>query len=293
MEYRTKINDDLDLTKIEESGQCFRWKKLDEEYYGIVSGDSYLEIRHLEGNEFLIHQNGAISDKGLFRKFWRHYFDLGTSYRRIRLDRIPEEDQYLRAAAKAGRGIRILRQDPWEMVITFLLSQRKNIPAIKKSVATLCRLAGDVIAEDSLGEAVFAFPLPEQILAMSDQEFKACGFGYREKYIRSVSEIFAGKHVFCQRPKGMRHAKDRLFLEELTDEKLYEKLLSLYGVGKKVAECIMLFGFHRTDRFPKDVWINRVLENHYPDGFPYEIYRPYNGLMQQYLFYYQIHHKTE
>ena len=110
---------------------------------------------------------------------------------------------------------------------------------------------------------------------MSGEQMDACRLGYRAKYVRRLGEIFALGELTVEG------------LSALTDKELLETLLGLYGVGVKVASCTALFGFHRLDLFPRDVWINRVLEERYPQGFPYEEYAPYNGIMQQYLFYFR------
>lgn len=279
-----RISDDFDLKKIAESGQCFRFNEVTE---GCGTGSADIAQGGYEGAVFSV----AASDRHLlirvlgddrydlnctqqeFDSFWSGYFDLDVDYSDIRGRISPEEDPYLFAASEFGKGIRILRQDPWEMLVSFIISQRKNIPAIKASIEKLCALAGDVIFEDDICGAVHSFPTPDRLAALSMEELSGCSLGYRDKYVhRAALDVASG-------------AVDLDSYRNLDDASLMNELLKLYGVGVKVANCEILFGYHRLDAFPRDVWINRVLEEHYQAGFPFETYAPYNGVMQQYLFF--------
>ena len=160
------------------------------------------------------------------------------------------------------------------MLISFIISQRKNIPAIKASIEKLCAMAGNVIKEDVDGNPIYSFPTPEKLAELSLDQLSSCSLGYRDKYVQKAAIDVASGVV------------DLKAFESLDDEALMEELLKLFGVGVKVANCEILFGYHRLDAFPKDVWINRVLENHYLNGFMFDKYAPYNGIMQQYLFFY-------
>ncbi len=263
-----RIEDDFDLAKIADSGQCFRFNKCGDGY-GVVAGDKYLFVKKVGDMEY-----DFSCDEKEFKDFWENYFDLKTSYSGIRQRIDKEEDEYLFRASEFGKGIRILCQDPWEMLISFIISQRKNIPAIKASIEKLCVLAGEKIAVDAEGKDVYSFPTPAQLSKVSMEQLSACSLGYRDKYVhRAALDVVSG---VC----------DLESYKKLTDEELMEKLLELFGVGVKVANCEILFGYHRLDAFPKDVWINRVLEQRYPKGFLFDKYEPYNGVMQQYLFFY-------
>ncbi|MDO5336759.1 MAG: DNA glycosylase [Eubacteriales bacterium] len=261
-----KTQDDFNLKMIADSGQCFRWKQVGKNTYKIPAFGRVLCISGQEGNYELD------CTEQEYETCWKRYFDMENDYASIR-GRIPETDAYLYHASQYGLGIRILQQEPWETLATFLLSQRKNIPAIKQAVEMLCIQAGTRI--ENQDEEIYAFPTPEQIAGMSGEQMDACRLGYRAKYVRRLGEIFALGELTVEG------------LSALTDKELLETLLGLYGVGVKVASCTALFGFHRLDLFPRDVWINRVLEERYPQGFPYEEYAPYNGIMQQYLFYFR------
>ena len=265
---KLKIHDDFDLKKIAESGQCFRFNECGEGF-GIVAKDKFLYIKKTGEGEY-----EADCDKAEFEGFWSTYFDLDTDYRKIRslIDR--DDDEYLYNASEFGKGIRILRQDPWEMLISFIISQRKNIPAIKASIEKICALAGEKIATDPDGRDIYSFPEPKQLATLSVSDLGSCSLGYRDKYVYQAAQDVVSGAVKLES------------WETVSDEALMQALLGLYGVGVKVANCEILFGYHRLDAFPKDVWINRVLEQHYKEGFPFERYAPYNGVMQQYLFFY-------
>ena len=261
------LTDDFDAVKIAASGQCFRWYPLSDGRCRIFARDRTVVLKQTAPDTLEL---DCTSEE--FQSFWYDYFDFSTDYAAIRASIAPN-DHYLSQSATCGQGIRILRQDPFEMLITFLLSQRKSIPAIQKSVEALSRAAGTPIGEAD-GQTLYAFPTPAQLAALDDDTLAACGLGYRLPYIRQAAQVAA------QNP-GLFDE-----LAALDDAELREKLLSLHGVGPKIAQCVMLFGFHRMDSFPLDVWMNRVMDTHYPNGFPFDRYAPFNGVIQQYLFYF-------
>lgn len=262
-----QISDDFDLARIAESGQCFRWQKDDSGTYRIIHKEHILRIRSLEKNSFAL----SCSEDD-YRNIWHGYFDLGTDYRSIRERISKEDDPFLAEACEYGKGIRILRQDPWEMLISFIISQNKNIPAIKRSVELLCEVAGSR-REDAEG-SYYLFPTPEEILALSDEALSACRLGYRCRYVKAAAlDVAEGKLNLD-------------LLKSETEEVTIKALTAVFGVGVKVANCVSLFGLHHVDAFPIDVWIRRILENEYPAGYPKEKYSPYNGIYQQYMFYY-------
>lgn len=250
------VFDDFDIKKIADSGQAFR---ITEEITG--------KWRFIAENKVLRLDEACPE---IPEGFWSSYFDLETDYSVFR-KAIPGEDKFLTAAAEYGRGIRILRQDPWEMIITFIISQRKNIPAIKKSVEAVCSLCGDPIEGEP---GLFAFPTPRQLASLSEEDLKACSLGYRVPYILKTSRMVA------------EGAIDLESLRTAGDEELLCRLMELPGIGPKVANCVSLFGYHRIDAFPIDVWIARVIEEQYGGDFPFELYKGFGGVIQQYMFYY-------
>ena len=261
--------DHFSLSAIADSGQCFRWQRRGEGFRIIAGKNVVQAMQNLSGDELTLN-----CTQEEYTRIWKPYFDLDTDYGAV-IAAIPPEDAYLRAAAEYGQGIRILRQDPWETLITFILSQRKNIPAIRQCVEKLCAACGNVICEETEGP-LYAFPTPEAILTLGEERLRALGLGYRAPYVLRTAEAFcAGSSVQA--------------LEALSDEQLQSALCGFYGVGRKIALCTMLFGFHRMNAFPVDVWMQKVQKSRYPGGFQLERYAPWGGVMQQYMFAYERH----
>lgn len=259
------IKDDFDLYKIIHSGQCFRAVELDDGAFRFITGSHVLYIRHEKG----IHYEISCSHYQ-WNHIWKPYFDLSCNYASIR-DSIPAEESYLSQAAEYSRGIRILRQDPWETMITFIISQRKSIPAIASSVEKLCRRAGEKMETER--DILYTFPAPKAIARLSEQELQSCSLGYRTPYISQTAAII----------KRTPHLlKD---LASCDDETLLESLMALPGIGIKVASCIALFSYHRTGLAPVDVWIQRVIDRYYGGKNPFPRYGSQAGILQQYLFY--------
>ncbi len=260
----------FDIVKIADSGQCFRMTENKDGTYGLIYKGKYLEIKYHEDKSAYELE----CDEDEYEKVWKDYFDMSFDYfdyEKIE-SAVDPQDTFLVNAVKYGKGIRILRQDPWEMLVSFIISQRKSIPAIRTSIEKLCALCGDEI--QTKRGIRYAFPSAEKVAGLSDDELALCSIGYRSKYIASAAEAAASGKIDL----------DKLFY--LTDDELKEELLKLYGVGVKVASCIMLFAYHRLDAFPEDVWIKRAVANEYPGGFPAEMYSGYAGIMQQYIFFY-------
>lgn len=254
------IKDDFDLDKIAESGQCFRWQKFNQGHYFIIHLNNCLEIKYLNNDTYEL----SCSQEE-YNNIWKDYFDLNENYKAIR-ESIPKEDTFLTEAANMEKGVRILKQDPWEMIVSFIISQKNNIPSIKKSIEKIC------VSFGNKNGTYYTMPTPEKLSKASLEELKQCGVGYRDKYLLSVAKSI--------------QELDIRSLKLLDDEHLLIELKKLYGVGDKVANCVMLFGFHRINAFPIDVWVKRILENEYKDGYPMEKYSPYNGIYQQYMFAY-------
>jgi N-glycosylase/DNA lyase len=263
-----EIADDLDLARIADSGQCFRWEPAPSGGFRVLHGAKCLYVRELEANIFELS-----CDEAEFNDVWKGYLDLGEDYAAIRSRIDPQADPFLWRAMEDEKGIRILRQDPWEMLVTFIISQNKNIPAIRRSVNLLCEACGEKMT-DARGEAYHAFPTSEAVAALSEEQLKACSLGYRGRYVHEAA---------------MAVVSGGLDLEDLRgagEDEAIAMLMELPGVGVKVANCVSLFGLHHVNAFPKDVWVKRILEKEYPHGYPFEEYAPYNGIYQQYMFAY-------
>lgn len=258
------IRDDFDLSKIAASGQCFRAVPAGEGWR-FVTGRRVLHIRRKSLRRYEVD-----CTRYVWKHYWMPYFDLERDYQAIR-SALPPEDAYLCAAAQYGVGIRILRQDPWEMLITFIISQRKNIPAIRHCVETLCLRYGEPLSAGN--EVIHAFPTPAALLTAGEEGLNRCSLGYRTGYLLDAAR---------------RVSDGRLSLTELdkmSDEELLQALCEVRGVGKKVADCVALFGYGRVNCAPVDVWIQRVIRQQYGGVNPFPRYGN-AGILQQYLFHY-------
>ncbi|MBO6134000.1 MAG: DNA-3-methyladenine glycosylase 2 family protein [Lachnospiraceae bacterium] len=255
--------ENFDLDSIAESGQCFRMNRDKDGTYKIVAYGKVLSARDLGEGEFSFD-----CEEGEFNEVWKDYFDLEENYKKY-IDSIPDTDEFLMKAAEVGGGIRILRQEPFETLISFIISQRKSIPAIKKSVESLCSLCGE-----PLEGGFYAFPRAEDLIGLSIDELNSCSLGYRSQYVHSAAQMVGGGEIDLER------------IGEMNDEDLLMELKSIKGVGTKVANCVMLFAYHRIGSFPIDVWIKRVIDEIYEGEFPLERYEGFAGVIQQYMFYY-------
>lgn len=260
--------DNFNLSQICESGQCFRMKQKNDNRYSIIAGSRYLEAEQQE-NECMFY-----CDEEEFDHFWKGYFDLEGDYAAC-ISQINPNDFYLTNAAAFGSGIRILRQDLWEMIVSFLISQQNNIVRIRRCIRNICESYGEKLL-NSQGEIYYGFPKPEVLAKLDEDDLKECNLGYRSKYVvRTARSIVSGE-------------VDLKEVQEMPYRKAKEELLKLFGVGEKVADCICLFSLHHLEAFPVDTHIHQVLQNHYKRGFPNRRYKGYQGVMQQYIFYYEL-----
>lgn len=252
----------FDIQKIADSGQCFRICKTENNRWQVIASNKFTYVDENETGGYII--SCPDEDNG----FWTEYFDLNCDYQKFE-DSVAADDNFLSAAIEYGKGIRILKQDPWEMLITFIISQRRSIPSIKTCVNRICSRWGRM-----LGPGIYSFPEPEALSEASLEELCECGLGYRAEYVYLAAKAAA------------EHRLDMETLKAYNDEQLYSALLSLRGVGAKVANCVMLFGFYRIASFPVDVWIDRVQKEYYNGRFPVEKYNGFAGIIQQYIFFY-------
>lgn len=263
-----KKNTNFSLEQIARSGQCFRMSRREDGFFDIISGSRWMGARQSgETCEFLCTEEE-------FSEFWEDYFDLKQDYGEY-ISRIDKEDVYLNAAVKLAGGVRILRQDIWEMIVSFLISQQNNIVRIRRCIENICEAYGNPV-KNGRGEVYFTFPEPEALAGLEEDALKACNLGYRSKYVvRAARSVAEGRFDLEQ-------------LGTLPYEKAKEELLKLFGVGVKVADCICLFGLHHLEAFPVDTHISQALKKYYGDGFPMEKYRGIQGVIQQYIFYYEL-----
>ena len=283
---------DFDLAHSFECGQCFRWnrEKSDGAYFGVVG--EYACRASLSDSQF------TLSVSGGDETFWRNYFDLDTDYSEIKA-RLIEAEPRIAPAIEAGYGIRILRQDCFETLISFIISQNNNIPRIKKCIEGLCESYGHIIegevgaegvteirsearirtrAEAKNARRLYAFPTPEALANAKIEDLAPLKLGYRDKYIIEASKRYVAEGA--PSPKTIS---------------------SYLGVGPKVASCIRLFGMGCTDAFPIDVWVKKIMADMYDfdesdikgmQAFAEERFGSLGGYAQQYLFNYYRNVKT-
>ena len=251
----------FDLGQIFDCGQCFRWEKISEnEYSGIVFGKHLV----ISQNSNDIHFKNT-SEKN-FENIWKEYFDFSFDYENLK-KQLVKIDPVLKNAVETYPGIRILKQDPWEALCSFIISQNNNIPRIKKIISKLCENFGEKI------EGGYAFPSAEKVASLSEENLSVIKSGFRAKYI-----LDAAKKVHLKETDLEKISKMPL-------ENAQNELMKIKGVGPKVADCVLLYGMHRLDAFPMDVWMKKVMETFFKDKKP-EIFGKYAGIAQQYLYHY-------
>ena len=248
----------FDLGQTLDCGQCFRWERREDgAYQGIASG------------RFLTMDVSGI-EKVCEDPFWAQYFDAAVDYDKIR-EELSQKDEILAQAAAFAPGIRILNQDPWEALCSFIISQNNNIPRIKGIVSRLCALLGDPCGGG------WAFPGPERMARCTPEDLAPLRAGFRAKYLVDAAQ---------------KVAAGRVDLEELRTQELgkaRESLTRILGVGNKVADCTLLYGLHRLDAFPMDVWMKRAMKILFPGREP-AWFGEYAGIAQQYIFHYSRCH---
>lgn len=257
-----QVNDIFSLKQTFECGQCFRWDACGTEtYHGVAFGREVW--MSLKGSQLTVS-----CSKGEFEMLWRSYLDLDRDYAAIR--QAVSIDEKTAQAVAYGAGIRILRQDPWETLCSFIISQCNHIPRIRRIISSLCAFCGEEIAD-----RIYAFPTPEHIASFSAEELRAAiRCGYRAPYIIAAARAVAEGKL------------DLAALHTLPTVEAKQRLLALPGVGEKVASCMLLFGLGKLDAFPIDVWMRRTILTVYGKGFdPAAAFGAYAGIAQQYLFY--------
>lgn len=270
------ISEDFEPKHVFECGQCFRWlREEDGSYTGVVQGKV---INVKKENDLIIFDN---TNKEDFENIWFDYFDLGRNYGEIK-KQLKVMDEYLEKATEFGQGIRILQQDGWEMLISFIISANNRIPMIQRAINNLSERYGKFIGEYR-GKKYYAFPTPEELSKVSVEDIRACQTGFRDKYIKSVVDYVNENN------------EDVLSYRKLDTGECIKELVKFNGVGPKVADCIALFGMQKYDTFPVDVWVKRVMEEFYVEDnlslpkirkFALDKFGDLAGFAQQYLFYY-------
>ncbi|MBB1522969.1 MAG: 8-oxoguanine DNA glycosylase [Clostridiales bacterium] len=286
---------DFKLAHILENGQCFRWDRIEEQndsaFIGVVSNNVFKiseKEKEILGNDNLevikltdIYVETTMEETAA-KKFLEEYFNLSENYEDIK-KKYSENYESLKKATEFAYGLRILKQDEFETIISFIISANNNIKRIKKIINNISMKCGKKIEFE--GKEYFGFPNIEELRKLKEEDFKSLGAGFRAKYLEStVNKIYSDNlEKYIEK------------LNNLSNKELEKELLNLKGVGPKVANCIMLFGFNRIDSFPIDVWVKRVMQEEFFGGeevsnkkieeFANTLYK--KGLAQQYLFYWR------
>ena len=280
MNFVLENQESFELEDIFECGQCFRWNKLEDgSYLGVVKKT----VINVKKDEEKIIFSGISKDED-FEKLIREYFDLDRNYNELK-EKLSKIDDNLKLATRFGSGIRILNQDLWECIISFIISANNNIPRIKKIIERISQNYGEEIEWN--GEKYYSFPTPEELSKASVEDLRNMGLGFRDVRVYNTTKKVLTKEF------------DIDIFKKIDDtEILREKLLELDGVGPKVADCILLFSMKRFDVFPIDVWVRRVMNELYIhneneekvnkkeiEKLAKEKFLGLQGLAQQYLFY--------
>lgn len=265
----------LSLFKTFDCGQCFRFDPVSifgnkYEVAGVAYG-KYIVLAQNHENEVIIY-NSSRQD---YETIWEKYLALDKDYNSIN-DAIVKtiSGSHMKTATEYGEGIRILAQDGWESIISFIISQNNNIPRIKKIVSAICEKYGEEIT--FMGNKYHTFPNIEELSVASVEELFSLKMGFRAKYIADA----------CDSVKSNKTSLEYLRSEE-DFERCVEHLCQIKGVGLKVASCALLFGFGKTEAFPIDVHMKRTIEKYFPNGFDHISLGKNAGIAQQYLFYYE------
>ena len=280
--YILKNIDTFELKDIFDCGQCFRWNKEDDGSYTGVVGNNVINVSKI-GNDIVC--KGICEDD--IKDVCEYYFDLNRDYKTIK-DKLSKIDEHMKKSIEYGKGIRILNQDLWETIISFIISANNNIPRIKGIIERTSKQYGNEIIYN--GKQYYTFPTVEQLSAASVEDLRKLGLGFRDVRVYETTQMILSKKVDL----------DKLQKEE-DFNKVRETLLTLSGVGPKVADCILLFStLKRWEAFPIDVWVRRVMNELYIknedetkvskkqiEEIAYQKFGNLAGIAQQYLFYWK------
>lgn len=257
----------LDLGETLDCGQSFRWKDNGDGSFTGVAYEKLVTVSIQNGDLHI--ENTTEQD---FEKIWRKYFDLDLDYDSIR-ESIGKIHPVLKEASSYAPGIRILQQEPWEALCTFIISQNNNIKRIKGIVDRLCVSFGNKIGDTEF----YTFPKPEILAKLIPDDLAPLRAGFRNKYIIDASRKVASGEVDLEKCRNVPYDEARA------------ELCKIKGVGNKVADCTLLFGMHRIEAFPIDVWMRRAMEKLFPN-MTGEDFGEYAGIAQQYIFHYARMH---
>ncbi len=249
---------DFCIEQIANSGQCFRITQESANLWKVMAFRQVLYIRCIKQG---IYEFDCSPED--YRDIWENYFDLKRNYASIKKRILELDDPYLKMAVEYGFGIRVLKQDLWEVIISFMISQHNSIPKIRGIISKLCEPFDGV------------FPLPHWLRCYEEDDFAKLGLGYRSQYLSSLVRSVADGRFDLERLKKMQYPE------------AIEYLKKFKGIGDKVANCIALYGLHLMEAFPMDVWIKRVIQDKYNGFLDISKFDGYAGIVQQYMFCYE------
>lgn len=262
--------ENFDAKAIFTCGQCFRWAKEEDGSFTTVAKGRVLNVSQM-GNEITF----SNTNEKEFKEVWENYFDLKRDYKKI-IDHL-SKNEILAQSISFGKGIKILKQDFFECMLSFIISANNNIPRIQKIIDTFSRIWGEKI--DYCGREYYTFPRPEALYGIKEKDLEPLRCGYRAKYIEKAVEQFLSGEI------------NEAEIATLPEKNARESLMKICGVGPKVADCILLFSFGRFEVFPTDVWVKRVMGELFgcsekdATRTGQKLFGEYAGIAQQYLFY--------
>lgn len=255
----------FDLEQTLDCGQAFRWSKDDQGVWHGIAFGKYIELSTENGNIIINHSN-----KDDFENIWRSYFDLDRDYSKI-IKEVSSNATVAKAAVFSG-GIRLLNQEPWEALCSFIISQNNNIPRIKGIIERLCENFGKKI------DGGYTFPTSDVVAKLTIDDLSVIRSGFRAKYILDAAiKVSSGE-------------LDLLSLKNTEYDTARQTLMTVKGVGPKVADCVLLYGLEHKNAFPRDVWINRALTQMFDGNIP-DCIGQYGGIVQQYIFHFIRHNQ--
>lgn len=273
----------FELAHIFECGQCFRWNREENGNYIGVAFGRVIEVEKKDEDVIIFN-----TTEDEFNSIWSNYFDLYRDYSEIK--NVLSKDSILEKSVEFGHGIRILRQDPFELIVSFIISANNRIPMIKRAIEKISQKWGNEL--EYKGKKYFAFPTIEQLNEATEEELEKCGTGFRAKYIKNTVE-----NIYANTIKKDQYDEkyDIDWIKSQEDDICHKELQKFAGIGPKVADCIMLFSMQKYSAFPVDVWVKRAMHYFYlaPDvslkkirEFGINKFGELSGFAQQYLFYY-------
>lgn len=266
--------ENFELTHIFDCGQCFRWEKQEDGNYIGVAFERVIEVEKKDKD--VIIYNCTEED---FENIWCSYFDLYRDYSTIK--EILHKDPILKSSIEFGKGIRILKQEPFEILISFIISANNRIPMIKRAINNISKKWGNEI--EYKNRIYYTFPNVEKFKNCTIEELEQCGTGFRAKYIKDTIDRILNNEINLN------------YIKNLEDDMCHKELQNISGVGPKVADCVMLFSMGKYSAFPVDVWVKRAMQHFYlaPDvslkkmrDFARDKFGEFSGFAQQYLFFY-------